>query len=155
MKSDFEIIKKLYGEKMAKLCRELFPTLLETEGELAKRLQLVYAPSRNLYDDIIANEIVEDFRAHILAMSEKNEHEYKDIDKTPQELMSLAGYDLFECHTNADIAKFKKYYTFREQLCTFNDCTRIDNYKIFFAVKKDVDKINRKDFAIPQRQDEI
>ena len=29
---DLKLIKKHYGEKMAHLCRDLFPTLLEEEG---------------------------------------------------------------------------------------------------------------------------
>ena len=32
MKNDYDIIKKAYGEKFAKLCRTLFPQILEKEG---------------------------------------------------------------------------------------------------------------------------
>lgn len=47
-------IKKEYGENFMKLCRNLFPTLLETEGCLYKILNLTFAGnSRTLYDDII------------------------------------------------------------------------------------------------------
>ena len=34
MNSDLNRIKKKYGENFAHLCRELFPTILETEGLL-------------------------------------------------------------------------------------------------------------------------
>ena len=35
---DLEIIKKKYGEEMSHLCRTLFPTILEQEGELSNIL---------------------------------------------------------------------------------------------------------------------
>ena len=35
-------IKKIYGENFMKLCRELFPTLLETEGRLLEVLSLTF-----------------------------------------------------------------------------------------------------------------
>ena len=38
MNYDLKQIKDKYGEKMMHLCRELFPTLLETEGLLFKLL---------------------------------------------------------------------------------------------------------------------
>ena len=38
MKSEYDRIKKLYGENIAKLCRTLFPTLLNKEGLLFKLL---------------------------------------------------------------------------------------------------------------------
>ena len=34
MNSDLKIIKKKYGEEMAKMCRDFFSTILETEGLL-------------------------------------------------------------------------------------------------------------------------
>ena len=38
MNNDLKIIKKKYGEKMMHFCRDLFPTILETEGLLPKLL---------------------------------------------------------------------------------------------------------------------
>ena len=49
MNQDLKIIKKKYGEKMAHLCRELFPTLLETDGLLLKLLLDNFEPNHNLY----------------------------------------------------------------------------------------------------------
>ena len=34
MNSDLKIIKKKYGENFSKLCRKLFPSILENQGEL-------------------------------------------------------------------------------------------------------------------------
>lgn len=34
MNSDLKILKKKYGENFSKLCRNLFPSILEEEGTL-------------------------------------------------------------------------------------------------------------------------
>lgn len=39
MNYDLKMIKKYYGEDMAHLCRELFPTLLEKEGLLLNLIE--------------------------------------------------------------------------------------------------------------------
>ena len=52
---DLKIIKKQYGEKMMHLCRELFPSLLETPGLLSMLMLKHFEPSRFLYDDLIQN----------------------------------------------------------------------------------------------------
>ena len=39
---DLKLIKKHYGEKMMHLCRELFPTLLETGGLLSKLFPILF-----------------------------------------------------------------------------------------------------------------
>jgi len=47
-------IKKIYGERFMKMCRELFPTLLEQEGALLEVLARTFANnSKVLYEDII------------------------------------------------------------------------------------------------------
>ena len=49
MIDDLKIIKKHYGEKMSHLCRELFPTILETPGKLSYLLLEKFEPSKVLY----------------------------------------------------------------------------------------------------------
>ena len=82
--------------------------------------------------------------------------EEKDVDepvtKTPSELLDEAGYILYECHTEEEIQSFKKYYAPGEALCTFSG-GRLNRCHVFFAVKKDVEKIKREDFKSPRRQD--
>ena len=53
MNSDLNRIKKKYGENFAHLCRELFPTILETEGLLPDIIENKFYPNKFLYDDII------------------------------------------------------------------------------------------------------
>ena len=65
MVEDLKIIKKHYGEKMAHLCRELFPTLLEEPGYLSKLMLDTFDPSRFLYEDIMEHNLKEQFKNFI------------------------------------------------------------------------------------------
>ena len=150
---DLKRIKKHYGENFAKLCRELFPTILETPGALSKIIFEKFDASPTLYEDV--SKIKLDFKTFIYSIFNPN-RDIKDItgDKSAKQLLDEAGYILYpECQTEDDIQSFKKYYTEGEEICTFNG-GRLDSCRVWFAVKKDVDKIKREDFTEPQRQDE-
>ena len=152
MNEDLKLIKKKYGEDMAKWCREIFPTLLEKEGLLPKLLTDNFYPSRFLYKDIISNRLEDDFKNYIFDLVDV-EKEYKiEVKKTPKQLLDEAGYILYECHNEQEIQNFKKYYAPGEELCTFRG-ERLNRCHVFFAVKKDVDNIKREDFRTPNRQD--
>ena len=75
------------------------------------------------------------------------------IDKTPFELLEEAGYNAFYVDTLEKQKSIQKYFAHGEELCTFNDPTRYQNYHIIYAVKKNVDEINRADFSHPKRED--
>ncbi len=152
MTSELKIIKKYYGESMSHLLRELFPTILEEDGTLLKILLNNFNINKYLYKDIVDNDLVEEFKNYIYSKYYKNEIKEINSNKTPSELMNEAGYDLFECHTEEDIQRFKKYYAKNEELCTFKG-GRLDKSYVFFGVKKDIDKIKREDFLEPKRQD--
>ena len=152
MQGDLKRIKKRYGEKMAHLCRELFPTLLETDGLLYELISSKFAPNKFLYEDIIEQDKVEEFKDFIYSLY--NVEERKIITyKNPFELLREANYTLYECKTNEEILEFKKYYAPWEELCTFRDNRLKRNY-VFFAVKDGADKLNREDFTKPKREDE-
>ncbi len=153
MNEELKIIKKKYGEKMARLCREFFPTLLETEGLLSNLMLKHFEPNHDLYDDIIKQEKENDFKNYIFSLVDVEDKKETKIIKTPEELLSEAGYDLYECKCEEDIQKFKKYYAKGEELCTFHG-GRLNRCYVFFAVKKDVSDIKREDFPKPKRQDE-
>lgn len=152
MSNDLKIIKKKYGENMMHLCRKLFPTFLEYPGFLSNIIQELFEPSRFLYEDIINNNLENDFRDYIYSHLTTEEQEKVSTNKTPKQLLNECGYNLYECKTERDIQKFKKYYKSSEKLCTFKE-KRLENYYVFFAVKKDVRKIKRKNFQKPNRQD--
>jgi len=154
MKSDFEIIKKKYGENFARLCRTLFPTILDKKGLLPEILNEKFEPSKFLYEDITENYMENEFKNFIYRYANINNVEHKEVNETPEELFDKAGYKLYKCETNEEILSFKKYYKKGEELCTFRDKNRINNYTIFWAVKKNADKIKRENFTNPIRQDE-
>lgn len=149
---DLKLIKKHYGEDMMHLCRELFPTLLEEEGLLFKLISDNFAYSKLLYEDIIDDGMEEEFKDYIYSFIDVENNNEIITDKTPFELMKEAGYTLFECKSEEDIQKFKKYYKKGEELCTFRG-HRLESCYVFFAVKDNVDQIKREDFDRPSRQD--
>ena len=151
MNGDLKIIKKKYGEKMAHLCRNLFPSILETEGKLSGIMLKIFDENHDLYEDILNNELVVPFKNYIYSLLDIK-LESINTSKTACELLDMAGYTLFKCLTEQDIQKFKKYYYKSEKLCTFRGGRLKTNY-VFFAIKKDVDEIKRSDFKNPKRQD--
>ena len=152
MNTDLIKIKKYYGESMMHLCRELFPSILEKPGLLFYLIDSKFSHSRFLYDDIINTKSKQSFQNFIYGLIDIKNCEII-TDKTPQELLSKVGYDLYECNTNESMQQFKKYYDPEEQLCTFRDPERLKHNYVFFAIKKNIDEINRNKFYRFDRQD--
>ena len=152
MNKDLKIIKKKYGENMMHLCRELFPTILEKEGILSQVILDSFEVSHELYNDLISNNLEAIFKNYIYETLDYKIDKIVKITKTPKELLSEAGYDLYECHTEGEIQAFKKYYSPGEELCTFRG-GRLENCYVFFAVKKNIEEIKRANFHNPDRQD--
>ena len=158
---DLKFIKKHYGEDFAKLCRKLFPTLLEHPGLLATVVSTHIEPTKSLVADIVdeqlerdvdAEEIIKNYVYSFVDVERNEPHVLPD--KTAEELFDEAGYVLYpECKTEEDIQKFRKYYANGEELCTFRG-DRLNFCRVWFAVKKNVDEIKRENFTTPQRQDE-
>jgi len=153
MDKELRKIKKLYGEKFARFCREFFHTILETQGQLLNILTTAFVPNHFLYDDIMSQGKKENFINYIYHFYERDKMAKEiNITKTPEELLDSVGYNLYKCETFEDTLKFEKYYAIGESLCTFRDPKRTQTHDVFFAVKKDIDQIHRKDFYMPQRQ---
>ena len=148
-------IKKLYGEKFMHFCRSIFSTLLEQEGLLTEVLKSTFATnSRTLYDDIVNNDLEEEFKNYIYSKIDVEKEKPEIIgEKTPYQLLDENGYNLYECNSEEEIQSFKKYYKSGEELCTFRG-NRLNRCVVFFAVKKDVEEIKREDFNNPKREDE-
>lgn len=155
MVDDLKIIKKKYGEKMMHLCRESFPSLLEYPGLLSKIMLEHFAENKFLYNDLMDFDgwQIGGFINLIYYFVKSEPDVLIATNKSPYELLDEAGYVLYECKTEKDIQSFKKYYAPGEELCTFNG-GRLQTCHVFFAIKKDVDKIKRKDFSNPKREDE-
>ncbi len=149
---DLKLIREKYGEKMMHLCRTLFPTLLETPGLLYDILSSHFDFNKFLYDDIVENYREVEFKNYIYSFLDV-ERMRTFTEMTPEELLQTAGYKLYECKTEDDIQKFKKYYAPGEELCTFIG-GRLRRCYVFFAVKDNVDTIKRENFKNPKREDE-
>ena len=65
MNYDLKIIKKKYGENMAKLCSKLFTSILEVDKLLPSLLLDHFYPNHYLYNDIINNNLVGEFKNYI------------------------------------------------------------------------------------------
>lgn len=152
MTEDLKIIKKKYGEDMMHLCRDLFPSLLEKRGLLSQILLNNFPESHYLCQDIVANNLEYDFKNFIYSFVDVENNFVMRSDKTPSELLREAGYILYECKSEEDMNKFKKYYAPGEELCSFW-LNRLESSFVFFAVKENVDDIKREDFKKPKRQD--
>ena len=151
MNSDLKILKKKYGENFSKLCRNLFPSILEEEGTLVSIITSLFKESHFLYDDLIKYNMVYSFQKLVMNEYGKKTNSVIDTGKSPYELFKEQGYTLKECHTNEEILSYKKYYAKGEELCTFNDNILKTN-RVFFAVKDNALEIERK--SEPQREDE-
>ena len=154
--NELKKIKKIYGEKFMHLCRNSFPDILEHPGLLLETLTSTFATnSRTISEDLERQECIEDFKDLVRSKSGLYHIEEQDIEttETPYDLLKKVGYDLYECHTEEEIQKFKKYYAKNEELCTFQG-GRLKKCVVFFAVRKDAEKIKRESFIEPKRQDE-
>ena len=151
MNNDLKILKKKYGENFSKLCRELFPSILENEGELVSIITSLFKENHFLYDDLIEYNMVNSFQKLIMNEYGKKTNSIINTEKTPYELFKEKGYTLKECHTNEEILAYKKYYEKGEELCTFKS-DRLKTNRVFFAVKDNALDIKRK--SNPQREDE-
>lgn len=153
MDGELKKIKKLYGEDFAKLCRTHFSRILDNEGKLLEILLQSFAPSHSLYNELVSQNKIFEFKGHVFNKMGIKTPEKKDIDKTPEELLASVGYKLYRCRNDREVKSFRKYYASGELLCTFRDPSRIKKNDIFFVVREDVDTIKRGDFPNPARED--
>ena len=153
MNEELRRIKKIYGEEMMHVCRKLFPTILEKKGFLLKILTDNLAPTRSFISDIKKNNYLTEFRDWIYSFLDKEDRKLITTGKTPFELMKLKGYTLYECKSEGDIQKFRKYYQPDEIICTITNGGRLNDCYVFFAVKDNVKDIKRELFTHPKRDD--
>ena len=149
-------IKKIYGEKFKNLCRDMFPVILEQDGKLLSILENNFSHNCNsLYESITKKGLETEFKNLIFEEFGKKREKSEKIEKrSPYEILDEAGYNLYECKTEDDIQSFRKYYARNEVLCTIYNGGRLNTRDCFFAVRKDVDKIERENFTNPQKGDE-
>ena len=147
-------IKKIYGEKFKNLCRDMFPVILEQDGKLLSILENNFSHNCNsLYESITKKGLETEFKNLIFEEFGKKIEKSEKIEKrSPYEILDEAGYNLYECKTEDDIQSFRKYYARNEVLCTIYNGGRLNTRDCFFAVRKDVDKIERENFTNPKKR---
>ena len=135
----FKQIKKQNGEAVAKVLRS--EILLDVPNIVHI---LEFAGNNPEYIKALAPVIREVYKT-------RNVQEYQTT-KNPLELLSEAGYDAFVVTNEKQKNSIKKYYRLNEELCTFRDPIRHENYYMIHAVKRGADKI--KPSRNPEREDE-
>ena len=154
MKDDYETIKKVYGERVARLCREIVPELFEHPGLMPKILEKSFAPHAQLAEDL---KTLGKYNVRNYFYSKVNIEEPKlTSNKSVKELLREVGYNIFECETANDILAFKRYYAEDELLCTFRDNIE-DRFKecaYFFLYTDKAFFLDRKNYTNPVRDDE-
>lgn len=135
----YEIIKKQNGERFAKAIRNYDNGIFDIPN----------------IDKIVkyAGRDAEPIMQYLISLKDVKIEE-QGVHQDPINLLNQAGYDAYIADTLEKQNAIKKYYAAGEELCTFRDPNRFKNYYIINAVRKDVDKIKRKDFRNPQREDE-
>ena len=153
MKTEYDKIKKDFGENMARLCRTLFSDLLEKEEKLDDLLSKHFDVSRDLYKDIIHSGKIVAFRYYIKGLTNTTSIKLIDVNKSVKELFEEKGYDIYECRTQEELDYFRRYYHEKEMLCSFTNGRLSDSF-VFFAVKRNALQLKRDDFKSPQKEDE-
>ncbi len=80
--------------------------------------------------------------------------EEHSVYRDPFDLLKQAGYNAFYADTLEKQNSTKHLYAKGEELCTFKDDDRFKDYHIIHCVKENADRIKRKKFSTPQREDE-
>lgn len=152
MDKELKWIKKHYGEQMMQMCRTFFPRILEHEGLLSSILDEKFQRNKSLVEDIIKQNKQEEFKNYIYSLIDVESGFHVVREESAAELLDKAGYILYpECKTEEDLLWFKKFYAPGEELCSFWT-DRLENCRVWFAVKKNVEEIERA--KVPARQDE-
>lgn len=137
-KTMYDVIKKQNGERFAKAIRNYDNGIFDIPN-LDKIVKYAGCDAEAIMQYLISmkNVKIEEMFVH----------------QDPIALLDKAGYNAYVADTLEKQNAIEKYYAPNEKLCTFRDKERFDKYYIINAVRKDVDKIIRKDFKKPHRED--
>lgn len=138
----FAKIKKQNGEAFAKVIRDFHNGIFEVPNivEILKHAGFEASDAEKNLKYLVS----------LLSEEKKEEHVVRD----PIELLSEAGYDAYVADTLEKQNAIKHHFKSNEELCTFRDHSRYQNYYIINCVKKNVDEIRRENFSNPEREDD-
>ena len=140
----FKQLKKQNGEKFAQVIRGD----RDHDGSLLDIPNIVHILEFAGHDETEARRL----RPVLQELYLTKEHSRYWTNKSPLELLDEAGYDAFVVENEQQKNSIKKYYRPGEELCTFHDPFRHEDFFIIHAVKRGADKI--KPSKWPQREDE-
>ncbi len=134
----YDIIKKQNGERFAKAIRNYDNGIFDIPN----------------LDSIVryAGRDAEPIMQYLISLKNVEIQEHA-VHMDPIALLNQAGYNAYIADTLKKQNAIRPYFAPGEELCTFRDSKRFENYYIINAVRKDVDKIRRRDFNNPQRED--
>lgn len=138
---NFNKIKKQNGEEFAKILRNYHNGIFEIPDVVS----IVKHAGRGKDAERILSYLVN-------LLSAEADKEEKPGD--PFELLSQAGYDAYYADTLEKQNAISKHFEKDEELCTFRDSSRFQNYYIINAVKKNVSEIRRKDFIGKEKRED-
>lgn len=135
----YEIIKKQNGERFAKAIRNYDNGIFDVPN----------------IDKIVkyAGREAEPIMNYLVSLKQVRIEEMA-VHMNPIMLLKKAGYDAYVADTLQKQNAIKKYFVRGEELCTFNDPYRFENYYIINAVHENAENLNRASFADPEREDE-
>ena len=143
MLEDLKIIRQNYGPSFMFMCKELFSDILKENGLLSAIILNHFNPNKNLYNDLIKYNKINEFRDYIYELY----NEYKSNIPTPNDIFNSLGYDFYECTNPKDLDYFTKYFSDGESIKIFNNREEyLSKNNLFIAIKKDIDNIKREKF---------
>ncbi len=140
-KSVYEIIKRQNGEAFARAIRDFDNGIFEVD-DLPEIVKYAGRNALPLLDYLESLKQIE--------IKEVSPHLVED----PFTLLKKAGYDAFYADTLEKQNSIIDYYAKMEELCTFRDETRFEDYYIIHCIKEGAKDLKRSDFIKPDRQDE-
>ena len=137
--SVYKKIKKQNGEAFAQAIREFDSGIFEIENlpEVLKRAGKEAEPLLMFLETIK----IQNMRPEI-----STERSFKEI-------LEEAGYDFLIADDLKKQNMLRSLFAKGEELCTFKDPMRFQNYYIIYLIKKGAKNLNRADFLHPQRED--
>lgn len=144
-KTVYDIIKKQNGEAFAQKIRKYDNGIFDIEN-LPEIVEFCGRDAEPIL------EYLEGLKLKQIGLTKEKEAGGQPLD--PIKLLDEAGYDAYVADTLQKQNQIRKYFQEGEELCTFKDAKRYENFHIINAVKKNVDQIRREDFITPHREDE-
>lgn len=142
-KSVYEIIKRQNGEKFAKCIRDFDSGIFEVPN-LA---QIVRYAGRDAFDLL-------PYLVGLKPSSQKKEKDFSLAEDLTQ-LAKKAGYQVIYADTLEKQNQIRPLFFQNEELCTFHDPFRFQEYHIFHFIKEGAENLNRANFfGREKREDE-